>query len=346
MRNELIARYKSYRNRQQLRHTYKAAYAFVGIGSHSIANLYPVLSHLHVPLKHICCQQAGKLSLIERAYPTTQATTSLREVLSDDAVKGVFVSATPSAHFGLAAKVLQSGKSLFIEKPPCQSAEELERLLALARQHGSPIAMTAMQKRYAPAVRMLEARLRGGRQMSYNLRYLTGPYPEGDRLTDLFIHPLDLMTFLFGKAEIRGMEWVGGQTLMLMLSHPEATGIVELSTAYSWSMATEHLSVNTAKGIYTMHNTEELTFMPKPGSLFGVPRDKVLPTHPTIVCLTHRNSAIPTLQNNPIYTQGYFDEVKTFVDGVEHRRADIRSPLASLHPTFALLEDIRKRATR
>ena len=37
--------------------------------------------------------------------------------------------------------------------------------------------------------------------MSYNLKYLTETYPEDDVMLDLFVHPLDYVTFLFGKEE-------------------------------------------------------------------------------------------------------------------------------------------------
>ena len=54
----------------------------------------------------------------------------------------------------------------------------------------------------APAVQILLKRLRKEHLISYDLHFLTGNYPEGNALIDLFIHPLDLVTFLFGKPEI------------------------------------------------------------------------------------------------------------------------------------------------
>ena len=81
---QLIDRYKRFRNTSLLRHDYHAKYAFVGIGNHSMNNLYPVLAFLHVPLKYICCKSADKLPLIERAYAGVHATTSLQEILADE----------------------------------------------------------------------------------------------------------------------------------------------------------------------------------------------------------------------------------------------------------------------
>ena len=219
---QLIARYKRMRTEQFLRQTYQYQYAFVGMGQHSLTNLYPVLHYLGVPLKYICVTSERKANLIERKYPSVKGTTSLDEILKDEAIKGVFVSASSSAHFSIASQVLQSGKSLFIEKPPCQTLVELDTLIALQQQFGSPVATVGLQKRYAPTVQLLKQRLRKERLMNYDLHYLTGAYPEGDALLDLYIHPLDLVCFLFGKPEILAIQQVAKDSYILMLQHPQA----------------------------------------------------------------------------------------------------------------------------
>lgn len=94
MLNSVIDRYRQMRNLRWLRDTYTGKYAFVGIGSHSVMNLYPVLQYLQVPVKYICCRSAGKLPLIGRKYPGVTATTSLESILCDDEVQGIFVSAS------------------------------------------------------------------------------------------------------------------------------------------------------------------------------------------------------------------------------------------------------------
>ena len=160
MIQQLIERYKRIRTERFLAQTYQYSYAFLGMGQHSLTNLYPVLHYLGVPLKYICVTSERKAQLIERKFPHVKATTSLDMILNDDEVKGVFVSASPSAHFSLASQILKSNKSLFIEKPPCQSLQELDALIDKQRLYGSPIAMVGLQKRYAPAVQILQKHLR------------------------------------------------------------------------------------------------------------------------------------------------------------------------------------------
>lgn len=340
---QLIERYRHMRGMSLLRGLCEGQYAFVGIGSHSTSCLYPVLAHLHVPLKYICCRTPGKLPLVERAYPGVRATTSLRQVLEDDEVRGVLVSASPQAHFTLASQVLRAGKSLFIEKPPCASLAELQMLQALEAKSHVPVVAVDLQKRMAPAVQVLRRELSGQRDIAYDLRYLTGAYPEGNPLLDLFIHPIDLVCHLFGRAEVRAVERSRG-TLLVLLRHRHAMGSLRLSTDYSWSHARESLEVNTPRGTYTLGQMERLTFRRAQRTWMGIPLEKVLPGTVGEEELFARNPFVPTLPNNQLYVQGYYSSVRRFVEQVEGRGGRNEQSLHSLTDTYRLLEEVGERA--
>ena len=338
----IIDRYKHIRSIRQLQQTCKGKYAFVGIGNHSISNLYPVLDYLHVPLKYICCQSKDKLPLIEAAYPNVHATTSLDDILDDDKINGVFVSVSPQSHFTIASEVIKKGKALFIEKPPCQREKELLRLIALQKEANYPQVAVGLQKRNAPAIRILQKELnKCSGCKSYNLKYLTGAYPEGDALLELFIHPLDYVTFLFGKAEIKCAEWIGHHTLMLVLEHEKATGILELSTGYSWNDAKEEMTINTSNGVFEMKGMDSLVYKGKQHVFMGIPLEKFCPRKSVEVCLFSRTSFVPTIPNNQIVTQGYFDTIKNFVDAVDGRKVSSVHSLESFIDTYKLLDSIQ-----
>ena len=342
MIQQLIDRYKRLRTERFLAQTYQYSYAFVGMGQHSLTNLYPVLHYLSVPLKYICVTSERKVQLIKRKFPHVKATTSLDMILNDDAVKGVFVSASPSAHFSIASQILKSGKSLFIEKPPCQTLRELDALIDQQRLYGSPVAMVGLQKRYAPAVQILRKHLGKEHLISYELHYLTGAYPEGNVLLDLYIHPLDLVCFLFGKPEIIACQQVAPASYILMLRHPHIVGTLELSASYTWTTAEESLKVCTSKGIYRLSQMEELTFESKPSTILGIPIEKVHKHNKIIEYLYARNNFIPTLPNNQIYTQGYFNELSAFIDTVEGHKVNITSSIETTKETYQLIEEYEK----
>lgn len=336
----LINRYKRIRTERFLRQTYQYQYAFVGMGQHSQTNLYPVLHYLGVPLKYICVTSERKAKLIEEKY-RIKTTTSLDEILNDEVIKGIFVSASPSAHFSIASQVLQSGKSLFIEKPPCQTLEELDTLIALQQQHGSPVAMVGLQKRYAPAVQQLKNRLRKERRFNYDLHYLTGAYPEGDALLDLYIHPLDLIFHLFGQPEILACRQVAKDSYILMLQHPHIIGTLELSTAYTWTTAEESLKICTRSGVYNLSQMESLTFTPNPTTILGIPMEKLRLRHEMKEPLFQRNNFTPILENNQIYSQGYFNEITTFIDAVEGMGNQISSNFKDVRDTYEIICKIK-----
>ena len=338
----LINRYKRMRTERFLRQTYQCSYAFVGMGQQSLTNLYPVLHYLGVPLKYICVTSERKARLIERKFPDVKATTSLNEILNDEAVKGIFVSASPTVHFSIAWQVLRSGKSLFIEKPPCRTLEELDTLIDLKRLHGSPGVMVGLQKRYAPAIQLLKKRLNKEHLINYDLHYLTGVYPEGDALLDLFIHPLDLVCFLFGKPEILAYRQIAEGSYILMLRHPHIVGTLELSTAYSWTDAEESLKICTCSGSYHLSQMEELSFTPSSRTVSGIPMEKLCPHKTTVEYLYQNNSFTPILSANQVYSQGYYNELTAFVEAVEHHDSHVISTLETIKDTYRLMDNLER----
>lgn len=270
--DEIIGRYKSVWSIRELNHIYTQRYALVGLGNHCVSNLLPVIQYLQLPLKYICCTSEKKAGLISQKYKGVKGTTSLQDILNDDTVSGVFVAANPHSHFHIANEVIKAGKSLFIEKPPCENERELKSLTDTVKLYGSKHIVVGLQRRFAPATQILQKRLRIGRGRHYHYRYLTGLYPEGDALLDLFIHPLDYVTFLFGKTRVKAAEEMrskdGAQTLFLVLEHQGITGMLELSTDYSWQDAQEQLSISTDKGQYVLARMERLDF-PQDTLLYG-----------------------------------------------------------------------------
>lgn len=342
MIKSIIDRYKHIRSIRQLSESYTGSYAFVGIGNHSTNNLYPVLSYLHVPLKYICCKSPDKLKLIEAAYQGVEATTSLQKILNDDDVKGVFVCASPKAHFHIASEIIKNGKAMYIEKPPCFNSEELYKLIAYRKEANCPIVAVGLQKRSAPSIIALKKEInKVGGSVTYNLRYTTGKYPEGNMLTDLFIHPIDCIVYLFSKVEDIKMEKVDNHTLLLIMKHKNAAGVVELSTNYSWSGSQEHLTVNTSKGIYELDQMEKLKWKSKPKSIAGVPLEKIIHLQSKEINLVERNNFVPTLQNNQIYTQGYYCAIKNFINRVEQNSSKEITTLESIAETYRIIDYLR-----
>ncbi len=341
----IINRFKNKRKQDYLTIEYANEYAFVGIGNHSIYNLYPVLDHLRVPVKYIVTHSQENAALIDTHFPNVIGTNDVGKVLSDSNIAGVFVCTNPKSHFDLIKQILARDKSVFVEKPPCQNLAELQELIEIETQ-SKGFCLVGMQKRYAPINKPINKKV--SRIISYHYRYLTGLYPEGDSLLDLFIHPLDLISHLFGDYTIESQQAAfpasnkNSKSIFLHLKHDTIIGNIELSTNYSWASAEESLEINTEKGIFKSTNLENLTFENKSNQFLNVPLEKIKEFNQSSTTLFNQNSFMPTLKHNELYTKGYYIEVKTFIDLCEGQKADNLSSLSSLIKTYNTIQQIKK----
>ncbi|MCH8317121.1 MAG: Gfo/Idh/MocA family oxidoreductase [Bacteroidetes bacterium] len=340
----VIEKYKNLRKQNYLNHplNYKSKFAFIGVGNHSISNLYPCLDYLSVPLKYVLTKNISNAKKMALRYKGAIGTDNLDMILKDDEVKGVFLCSDPALHFELTMKILLANKFVFVEKPPCLTLEELEELKSTEEKTGQ-VCLVGLQKRYSNVYSILKKQSK--EPASYNLRYLTGAYPEGDEILDLFIHPLDIIIYLFGDVEkvaIKAVKRNRNTTLFLLAEHKSGVkGSLELSTDYSWSGAEERLIVNTSKGVFEVKGMNKLIFTPKSQSVMGIPFEKVLSFHLKHEILFDNTGFVPIGKYNQVYTHGYFNEIEAFVNLVEGRKGDIRTSLDDITATYQLMSEIK-----
>ncbi|MDR1610341.1 MAG: Gfo/Idh/MocA family oxidoreductase [Candidatus Symbiothrix sp.] len=343
---DLINLYKRIRKKHGIHKDYRSKYAFVGIGNHSLHNLYPVIDFLHIPLKYIVSKSLSSKDLINRSFPSVTGTNDYDEVLNDPEINGIFICATPSVHYELTKKALAANKNVFTEKPVCLTSQDLQDLIDTLK-NSSATCLVGMQKRFSISTSLLKKKLKKQHIISYFYRFQIGAYPEGNVFRDIFIHPVDYVLFLFGNAEVvsalKTQQDDGRQSVMLQLRHPEnVIGAVEISTQYAWSQSKEVLSINTEEGMFEMENHQVLTYSPKPLSILSMPVEKVFPQVPETQYLFNGNNFLPVFQNNQLVSQGYFGEIQSFTDICENKSSRNISSLESLKATYKILEIIQK----
>ncbi|MGH3430593.1 MAG: Gfo/Idh/MocA family protein, partial [Mycobacteriales bacterium] len=115
-------------------------------------------------------------------------------------VHAVVLAATTEAHYELAARVLECGAPLLIEKPLTTCLEQSRQIVSLAEQKSVPL-MCGLQERYNPAMltvlSMLDRPIHvaGIRHAPYAPRIRTGV------AWDLMVHDVDLTLRVFGGGE-------------------------------------------------------------------------------------------------------------------------------------------------
>lgn len=344
---KIIALYSKARKNRYLKKKYTTKYAFVGIGNHSMNNLYPVLRHLNVPVKYIVSRSKETARNVNSQFSKVIGTNDFEMVLQDPEISSLFICANPESHFELSMQGLSYNKNVFVEKPPCANLHELHQLEEASNKSGK-IFFTGMQKRYSPCAQLLKDNLKQNGIISYSYKFATGNYPEGDEALDLFIHPLDLVSYLFGPFEIISLyntnkdRRSNGTSVFLHLKHHGFIGNIEVSTNYSWTLCEENLMINTTAGIYRMENFDSLTFQKKQHTLFTIPLEKINPEPVRIKHLFHRNNFNPVLENNQLFTMGYYSELLNYINLCEGKKGvNLTSP-KDLKPAFTLIDNIRK----
>lgn len=335
---KLIERYKRMRKSMIFEKKYDQSYAFVGLGSHALQNIYPVLDYLHVPLKYIVVRSDKSVRMAQRFYTDCEVSVNLDKVLGDKLIKGVFICATPQSHYGLVHQALSAGKHVFVEKPPCVSTTELKNLIDTQNKFNVEV-FVGLQRRYSPAFSMLKRKLKNVNHYIY--RYVAGAFPEGDALFELFIHPIDTANFLFGEFSVKSC-LRNKNTYLLNVRHENGIiGNIELSADYSWKESFEYLSVNTDAGIFVLDGLDSLVLKQKMKTIANIPIEKIIPHTSQHINLFSRNTFIPNIQNNDLFIHGFHNELQSFVEFCESGNTRLnKSGLDEIRNTYNSLDNI------
>jgi len=111
-------------------------------------------------LAAVCDARPEALVRAQRRYPGVRTTDSFEDLLESPAIDAIAIATPVSSHFGLARRVLESGKHVFVEKPLAASSEEAVQLAELARAAGL-VLMPGHTFLYSPPVNMIRELIHG-----------------------------------------------------------------------------------------------------------------------------------------------------------------------------------------
>lgn len=339
---QLATKYRNYRKQDFLQRPshYKNGYAIIGTGQHAVANLYPCIWYLGVPVKKICSSSKKNAVNASLRLPNCSGTDAITDILNDDSIKGVFVCVPAAVQAAITKQLLQSGKHVFVEKPAGHSLAELNDLLSVQKD---AICQVGLQRRFSAVTNILKKHT--GDAISYQYQFLTGSYPEGNPFYELFIHPIDFVTNLFGEATLGHISSTGtghAATHFISLRHKSVKGVIELSTDYSWTNPVDEIKINTQKKIITASYPYHTSAVSKPSTILSVPLEKVTKTSSSKTIYLDGNSFIATGEMSSYNLLGFYPELKYFVESVEKNKRDYLGSLESLLPVYELLELLQK----
>jgi predicted dehydrogenase len=135
--------------------------AVVGLGYWGPNLLRVLTDNPDVDVRWICDLDRERLGKYRRRYPGSRVTTHFERVLSDPSVEAVVIATPVHTHYELAARVLEAGKHVFVEKPLASSCELADDLAEMAAERHR-ILMCGHTFIYSPPVRAVKAMLEAG----------------------------------------------------------------------------------------------------------------------------------------------------------------------------------------
>jgi predicted dehydrogenase len=177
----------------------RVAHAGVGGWGRNVARVVGELAEL----RWICDLDETRLEEYAKRYPEARTTTSFDDALADEQVEAVTIATPVPTHYAIAKQALDNGKHVFVEKPPAMRAEEMEELLALARERDL-VLMPGHLLLYHPGLRRVKELVDAGElgevACVYGNRQNLGVIRSNENaLWSLGVHDLSVILWLLGE---------------------------------------------------------------------------------------------------------------------------------------------------
>ena len=181
----------------------------LGVGARHILGFS---SHPDCRVTALCDIDPLKEKWARQNYPDCKFYRNASDLIADPTVDIVSVASYDDVHYKQACETLRSGKHLFVEKPICQSPEELAQLRELLEKQNGVHVSSNMVLRLSPRFMWLKEKI-AGRDMG-QIYYMEGDYNYGriGKIVDGWRGGLDYYSVIQGGGIhlIDMMLWLSG----------------------------------------------------------------------------------------------------------------------------------------
>ena len=190
----------------------------IGAGNFAQQKVLPGLLKAGARLKWVATSRGLSGSSAARKFGIEQSTTDTQQILDDPEINALVIATRHNTHAPLVIRALKAGKSVFVEKPPCLTRAELDRIAEVYEEACGagptrPILMVGFNRRFAPLVTLLRSRLAGRKRplsMIYTCNagaippdhWTQDPDVGGGRIIGEACHFIDLLHFLADESPI------------------------------------------------------------------------------------------------------------------------------------------------
>jgi polar amino acid transport system substrate-binding protein len=317
----------------------RAVLGFIGAGNFTQSTLLPPIMKLAARMRGLATGKPVNAKNTGKKYHFEFCATDASEIIRDKEVNLVFVTSRHDSHARYVTEALRAGKSVFVEKPPALSHEELDAILSAydeaERAGAAPLLMVGYNRRFSEPVRVIQKLFAGRTEplaMHYRVHAGFMPatqwmqYPDqGGRFIGEGGHFVDVMQFLCGAAPT-SVYAVAPTDIARRYNHDNV--LVSITFA-DGSVGTIHYLANGA-------NAVEKEYL----EVFGDSKTARMWNFKKLECAVGRKKSITSFSGG----KGHAEEMKALLDGFESGTGSpisIESLAATSRATFAALESLR-----
>lgn len=124
----------------------------IGAGNYASRMLIPALHKTGAVLKTIAANHGLQSAYWGKKHGFRIATTDVMQLLNDTSINTVIIATRHDSHARLVCDALAAGKHVFVEKPLCLTATELETITQAVITHPQQKIMVGYNRRFAPHI--------------------------------------------------------------------------------------------------------------------------------------------------------------------------------------------------
>ena len=309
---------------------------FIGCGSHSFRNVYPVLQFVPVELAAVCDLSSEKAEAFARSFGAAASYVDYHKMLDAEAPDAVFIvtnydGAGRPRYPGIAVDCMNAGANVWMEKPPAGSVSDAERMIKAAEANGK-ITAVGFKKMFAPANVKAKELSRGGDFGQICMTMLQYPQriPEvsefeayfnmknaggATSFLDHLCHPVSLLLMLAGMPDRMYYERAAsgaGSVLFGYTSGATATLSLTHGAARNGGMERTMLISDRGRHIIVENNTRLSYNMDPPDHAYGASPNYFTGEPGGVSSVWEPEFSLGQLYNKALFILGYYNEINDF----------------------------------
>lgn len=186
----------------------KGVFGIIGAGNFTSSTIIPGMKAARANLKYIASAGGLTAKIMAKKGNISKATSDYTEILNDPEIDTVMITTRHNLHARMVLESLHAGKNVFVEKPLCLNAEELEQIVNAQPATRNAQLVVGFNRRFAPLAQKMK-QLLGDGPKNIVATMNAGFIPlnvwvhdleiGGGRIIGEACHYIDLCTFLAGS---------------------------------------------------------------------------------------------------------------------------------------------------